>query len=70
MQRYDSGVSFAVWAPNARGVRVIGDFNGWDGRGHAMRSLGSSGVWEIFVPDVGGGTHYKWLFTVDGVVGV
>jgi 1,4-alpha-glucan branching enzyme len=66
VRRYDSpsgqvtGTSFALWAPNARGVRVIGDFNGWDGRGHAMRSLGSSGVWELFVPDIGAGTHYKY----------
>ncbi|GAA1987463.1 1,4-alpha-glucan branching protein GlgB [Amycolatopsis minnesotensis] len=54
------GVSFAVWAPTARGVRVIGDFNGWEGRAHPMRSLGSSGVWEIFVPGVGDGTCYKF----------
>ena len=56
LREYDSptgpvtGTSFAVWAPSARGVRVVGDFNGWDGRGHPMRSLGSSGVWELFVP--------------------
>ncbi len=55
-----TGVSFAVWAPNARGVRVVGDFNGWDGSSHPMRSLGSSGVWELFVPDLGAGTHYKF----------
>ncbi|MEU5263357.1 1,4-alpha-glucan branching protein GlgB [Amycolatopsis sp. NPDC021455] len=54
------GTSFAVWAPNARGIRVIGDFNGWDGRGHPMRSLGSSGIWELFVPGVGVGTCYKF----------
>jgi 1,4-alpha-glucan branching enzyme len=54
------GTAFAVWAPNARGVRVIGDFNHWDGRGHPMRSLGSSGVWELFVPDVEAGTRYKY----------
>ena len=65
VRRYDSpagqvsGVSFAVWAPSARGVRVIGDFNGWDGRSHLLRALGSSGVWELFVPDIGAGTHYK-----------
>src|SRR5207302_5719399 len=41
-----SGVSFVVWAPNARGVSVVGDFNGWDGRLHMMRMLGNSGVWE------------------------
>jgi 1,4-alpha-glucan branching enzyme len=55
-----TGTSFAVWAPNARGVRVIGDFNHWDGRGHPMRSLGGSGVWELFVPGVGEGTRYKF----------
>ncbi|MDP3711937.1 MAG: 1,4-alpha-glucan branching protein GlgB [Mycobacteriales bacterium] len=55
-----TGVSFAVWAPNARGVRVVGDFNGWDGSSHPMRSLGSSGVWELFVPGLGEGTHYKY----------
>jgi len=55
-----SGTSFAVWAPNARGVRVIGDFNHWDGRGHPMRSLGGSGVWELFVPGVAEGTRYKY----------
>ncbi|HET6288389.1 MAG TPA: 1,4-alpha-glucan branching enzyme, partial [Amycolatopsis sp.] len=54
------GTSFAVWAPNARGVRVIGDFNGWDGRAQPMRSLGSSGVWELFLPDVKPGTCYKF----------
>jgi 1,4-alpha-glucan branching enzyme len=55
-----SGTAFAVWAPNARGVRVVGDFNHWDGRGHPMRSLGGSGVWELFVPGVGDGTNYKF----------
>ena len=55
-----TGTSFAVWAPSALGVRVVGDFNFWDGVGHPMRSLGSSGVWEIFVPDVGEGTRYKF----------
>ena len=55
-----TGTAFAVWAPNARGVRVIADFNHWDGRGHPMRSLGGTGVWELFVPDVGDGTHYKF----------
>ncbi len=54
------GTSFAVWAPNARGVRVIGDFNHWDGRGHPMRSLGGAGVWELFVPGVAEGTRYKY----------
>ena len=51
------GASFAVWAPNAQRVSVVGDFNQWDGRVHQMRALGSSGVWEIFVPGVGQGTH-------------
>ncbi|MBV9094441.1 MAG: 1,4-alpha-glucan branching protein GlgB [Streptosporangiaceae bacterium] len=55
-----TGTSFAVWAPNARGVRVTGDFNYWDGRAHPMRSLGGSGVWELFVPGVGDGTRYKY----------
>jgi 1,4-alpha-glucan branching enzyme len=55
-----TGVSFAVWAPNARGVRVTGDFNWWDGRALPMRSLGSSGVWELFVPDIGVGAKYKF----------
>jgi 1,4-alpha-glucan branching enzyme len=54
------GVSFAVWAPNADGVSVVGDFNKWDGRLHQMRRLGSSGVWEIFVPDLGTGAVYKY----------
>ncbi|RKQ33613.1 1,4-alpha-glucan branching protein GlgB [Kocuria tytonis] len=55
-----AGVSFAVWAPNARAVRVIGDFNGWDGSEHAMRALGSSGVWELFVPGMKSGDTYKY----------
>ncbi|HEV3069237.1 MAG TPA: 1,4-alpha-glucan branching protein GlgB [Streptosporangiaceae bacterium] len=55
-----TGTALAVWAPNARGVRAIGDFNHWDGRGHPMRSLGGSGIWELFVPGVGDGTHYKF----------
>ena len=55
-----AGTSFAVWAPSARGVRVVGDFNFWDGSGHPMRSLGASGVWELFVPGVGNGTKYKF----------
>lgn len=54
------GVSFAVWAPNAQAVRVKGDFNGWDGREFAMRSLGSSGVWELFIPGVLAGACYKF----------
>src|ERR1041385_5322576 len=54
------GASFAVWAPNARRVSVVGDFNGWDGRRHAMRHLGPSGVWEIFVPGIREGALYKY----------
>ncbi|GAB3271704.1 hypothetical protein GCM10027449_07720 [Sinomonas notoginsengisoli] len=54
------GTSFKVWAPNAQAVQVKGDFNGWDGREHAMRSLGSSGVWEIFIPGVVAGMCYKF----------
>jgi 1,4-alpha-glucan branching enzyme len=67
VRRYDTpggpvtGTSFAVWAPHARGVRVKGDFNDWDGREHPMRQMGSSGVWELFVPGVGSGTKYKFL---------
>ena len=55
-----AGTSFAVWAPNARRVSVVGDFNQWDGRRHAMRLLGASGVWEIFIPGIGEGAHYKY----------
>ena len=54
------GVSFAVWAPNAQGVRVVGDFNYWDGTSTPMRSLGSTGIWELFVPEIGDGTRYKF----------
>ncbi|MEU6541462.1 1,4-alpha-glucan branching enzyme [Streptomyces sp. NPDC047000] len=57
------GTRFSVWAPNARGVRVAGTFNFWDAAGHAMRSLGSSGVWELFVPDIGEGELYKFEIT-------
>lgn len=54
------GTSFAVWAPNARAVRVVGDFNHWQGATHAMRTLGDSGVWELFVPGVVAGARYKF----------
>ena len=53
------GVYFAVWAPNARNVSLLGDFNHWDGRQHQMRK-GSTGVWELFIPDLGVGTRYKY----------
>jgi 1,4-alpha-glucan branching enzyme len=62
-----TGTAFAVWAPSARVVRVIGDFNGWDGRLHPMRALGSSGVWELFLPEVGDGARYKFeIVTPEG----
>ncbi|HVY69838.1 MAG TPA: 1,4-alpha-glucan branching protein GlgB, partial [Verrucomicrobiae bacterium] len=54
------GTSFAVWAPNARRVSVVGGFNNWDGRVHPMRLLGASGVWEIFIPGAHKGTLYKY----------
>jgi 1,4-alpha-glucan branching enzyme len=54
------GIHFAVWAPNADRVSVIGDFNGWDGRVHAMRLLTPSGVWEIFIPALRDGEAYKF----------
>ena len=55
-----AGVSFAVWAPTAKRVSVVGDFNRWDGRYHPMRSLGASGVWELFIPGLGEGEVYKY----------
>jgi 1,4-alpha-glucan branching enzyme len=55
-----TGTAFAVWAPSARSVSVVGDFNSWDGRLHPMRSLGASGIWELFLPDVGPGACYKY----------
>ncbi|NVM98889.1 1,4-alpha-glucan branching protein GlgB [Arthrobacter sp. SDTb3-6] len=73
VQRYHSslgdvhGVSFAVWVPAVRAVRVIGEFNNWDGRSHAMRTLGASGVWELFIPDAAAGDRYKFqILTEDG----
>ena len=54
------GVLFAVWAPNAMRVSVIGDFNNWDGRRHPMRERGSSGIWELFVPGLAEGEKYKY----------
>jgi 1,4-alpha-glucan branching enzyme len=54
------GVSFAVWAPNAARVSVVGSFNRWDGRYHPMRPLGASGVWEIFIPGLREGEIYKY----------
>ncbi|GJL56719.1 MAG: 1,4-alpha-glucan branching enzyme GlgB [Nitrospirales bacterium] len=54
------GVSFAVWAPNARRVSVVGDFNNWDGRRHLMESRGACGIWELFIPDLPEGSVYKY----------
>ncbi|MGY1812019.1 1,4-alpha-glucan branching protein GlgB [Blastococcus sp. SYSU D00820] len=74
VRRYDTprgrveGVSFAVWAPNAQGVKVTGDFDYWESRAYPMRSLGSSGVWEIFIPGVQVGTRYRYhVLGRDGV---
>jgi 1,4-alpha-glucan branching enzyme len=55
-----TGVSFAVWAPNAASISVVGDFNGWDGRLHPMRSLGAAGIWELFIPGVLPDSRYKF----------
>ena len=56
----ERGTSFSVWAPEAAAVSVVGDFDGWDPEAHPMRSLGPSGVWELFVPGVGDGAAYKF----------
>ncbi len=61
-----AGVYFAVWAPNAQRVSVVGDFNVWDGRVHPMRRLLGSGVWELFLPGVAEGTHYKFEIRIPG----
>ncbi len=64
-----SGVNFALWAPNAQGISVVGDFNFWDGRRHPMRSRGTSGIWELFIPDLKEGDLYKFeLRTPAGVL--
>ena len=62
-----TGTHFAVWAPNAHRVSLVGEFNSWDGRRHAMRTLGGSGIWEVFVPGLGPGTLYK--YEVKGIHG-
>lgn len=54
------GVSFTVWAPNAQGVRIAGDFNSWESIAHPMRSMGNSGVWELFIPFVASGAYYRF----------
>jgi 1,4-alpha-glucan branching enzyme len=61
-----AGVTFAVWAPNADLVSVVGDFNGWDGGGHRMHKRIPSGIWELFVPGLGPGTLYKFRVHADG----
>ena len=64
-----TGTSFAVWAPGARAVSVVGDFNVWNERAHPMRSLGAAGVWELFVPEAAAGHAYKFAIRgADGVV--
>ena len=55
-----AGVRFVVWAPNALRVSVVGDFNGWDGRRHPMRSRGATGLWELFIPEIPEGSNYKY----------
>ena len=67
--QHAEGVHFAVWAPNAQRVSVIGDFNNWDARRHPMRPAGQTGVWELFLPNIGEGAHYKYQITsADGRV--
>ena len=61
-----NGVFFAVWAPHAEGVSVVGTFNGWNGKLHQMRMLGGSGVWELFIPDLEPGTMYKYEIRARG----
>src|SRR5947207_676101 len=60
------GVSFAVWAPGAEQVSVVGNFNSWDGAQHPMRSLGDSGVWETFIPKLSSGELYKYEIKTPG----
>src|SRR3954462_13220992 len=63
------GPAFAVWAPSAKAVSVVGTFNFWDGRLHPMRTLGSSGIWELFLPGVEPGACYKYeILTQDGEI--
>ncbi len=61
-----AGVNFAVWAPNATGVSLVGDFNEWDGRRHALRKHLPSGVWELFVPGLKAGEKYKYRVNQNG----
>ncbi len=60
-----AGVNFAVWAPNAKGISLIGSFNDWDGRQHPMQKRIPSGVWELFVPGIGVGQQYKYRVTTE-----
>ena len=63
------GVRFAVWAPNAAAVRLVGDFNGWNGERHVLERINSSGIWSLFVPELGAGAVYKYeITTVSGTV--
>ncbi|MBO8137598.1 MAG: 1,4-alpha-glucan branching protein GlgB [Desulfotomaculum sp.] len=63
------GVQFSVWAPNARNVRVVGDFNNWDGSNHSMKKLGLSGIWSLFIPEAQKGDLYKYeIHTCQGKV--
>ncbi|KQV07731.1 1,4-alpha-glucan branching protein GlgB [Leifsonia sp. Root112D2] len=66
IEKATSGTAFTVWAPHARAVRVIGDHNGWDGTKHAMRSMGPTGVWELFVPGLTAGTYKFELLGQNG----
>ncbi|RLS33472.1 MAG: 1,4-alpha-glucan branching protein GlgB [Planctomycetota bacterium] len=61
-----AGVHFAVWAPNATAVSVVGDFNDWDGRQHQLRRLPSAGIWELFLPGLSAGTIYKYRVDAAG----
>ncbi len=64
-----TGFNFAVWAPNAKRVSVVGDFNDWDGRRHSMRHRQDTGIWEVFIPDIGPGRAYKYeIVGAQGVV--
>jgi 1,4-alpha-glucan branching enzyme len=63
---HGDGTRFAVWAPNAEGVSVVGPFNQWDGRTHVMRNRGASGVWELDIPRLGSGTLYKYEIRTRG----
>ena len=62
----ESGTYFAVWAPNAMRISVVGDFNGWDGRIHQMRRLGDSGIFELFIPGAEAGDCYKYELKIKG----